>query len=56
MPKTRSNLKELSQIQKFRQAARDAGVATNEQAFDVALKRIGKAPAPTKSKVKPAKS
>jgi hypothetical protein len=39
-----------SQLDRFKEAARDLGCDESEEAFDAALKQIGKAPPPTPDK------
>lgn len=40
--------RESTQIDKFKEAAREAGTDDSEEHFDEKLKRVAKAPVPTK--------
>ncbi len=46
MKKTESSKSGLSQADKFREAAREAGTDDSEEAFDRIVKKIAKAPPP----------
>ncbi|BAQ15922.1 hypothetical protein [Methyloceanibacter caenitepidi] len=54
MPKTPAD--EKTQIQKFKDAAKEVGCNDDEAAFDAALRKIGNAQPPTASKPKPKKT
>jgi hypothetical protein len=48
MPKPAKPVGAKSQIERFRETARELGAGESEEAFDAALKKVAKAPPPPK--------